>query len=302
MMRIKTVDFSKFEQKDKVLKIENLENMVVKLDTQKTFSKLFIANCNKVYLDFKNIGFVISEDGTIPVIASNTENLYLWNLNIVNSSPTISVLLRASGSMDGCRIVGGTVGVHVDHNNMYLHRNKIYKQTTDGIFVSASDSVVLEENIIQISGIDVRKGKHPDAIQLAGKESNEYVQTNIGIYGNTIRYGDERDCQGIVHSDGMLVNSFIHDNVISTHNDNGIRVNRVNSCEITDNTVSTSIYVGSQKQTSLESNSNKIVDNMSENLYIYNAGDTIVKGNHIRSKYLVFDKHNVATAGVQSDD
>lgn len=301
-MILPTIDGSKFVDKKGVMRILNLSEAVIDFSEATFLERLVVDNCSKLFLNFNNHVNIFNKKDVIPVIVSNSSDILIYDLHVVNSSPTVSVLFRSCGGMRRCKIVGGTVGIHVDHTDVYILENKVYKQTSDGIFISGADSITVGGNTIQISGSDANKGKHPDAIQIAGKETNENVQTNISIDNNTIRYGDNVECQGIMHSDGMLVNSQIHSNDVDSYNENCIRVNRANSCVVSDNSVTCGIYLGSQKKVDLESNSNIVEGNITENLYLYNAGDTIVKRNTIRSKYLVFDKFNAVSTGVQSDD
>lgn len=299
-MRPQTIDGSSFIDKKGVMRVSCVTDKIIQIYQPAILSRLVVEQCRKVYLSFNKMVDIVNKKDIIPVIITDNEDFIVYDLNILNISPTVSMLMRSSGSIRRCRIVGGTTGIHVDHNDVFINENKLYRQTSDGVFVSGQNFVTVDSNTIQISGSDALKGIHPDAIQLAGKETFEYIQTNMVVVNNYIKYGDHPDCQGIVHSDGMLVDSYIQENDVDSRNDNGIRVNRANSCSITDNSVTSSIYIGSQKKVDLESNSNKITGNVTGNLYTYNVGDTIVKENIIRGKYLSFDSGGNVSTGVQS--
>lgn len=276
--KIQRIDLSDLPIENGVLLIKDFESVHINTTKYSIVSRIVIKDCGTVYLDGNDLLFVINNEEVNPVHCYNSSNVGLEGISVLNMRDTISVYVAAMCSLNKMSIRGGKTGVYLNHEKGVVRNSKILDQTCDGIFIANSDCAVYN-NTIGINGKLILEGLHPDAIQMAGKATEENVLYKIYIAGNIIKTSSPHDCQGIMHSDGLLVDSVIDNNLVGCRNSNGIRINRANSVFVTRNHTETDIYIGSTKVTELESNSNTITDNTCRNLYTYNIGDSVVKDN-----------------------
>ena len=287
-MTIQRIPISKLiDGKGNVI-IDSLNDVVINTEELTIIKRLIVKNSGRIFVDGNKLLHIYNKEDTSPLHFYNNNNLYVEKLSVTNARPTVTINATCPTSMLELTVTGGSTGVYLNHESCVVGRCILKDQQGDGVFIAASDTAVYQNKITLLGNL-VEQGIHPDCIQISGRKNVEETLYKILISDNILGSYAKNNCQGIVHSEGILIDSEIHNNNIQVVNDNGIRLNRANSVRITHNTCNTNIIIGSTKISDYESNSNIVEENFCKDLVTYNIGDSIVRENEIRGNRINFD-------------
>lgn len=289
-MAIQRIPISQFiDDKGNVI-ADSINDVVIEVKEVTLIKRLIIKNSGRVFVDGNNLLHIYNKLDTSPVHFYNNLQLSIEKFSVINSKPTVTINATCPTAMYGVSIIGGSTGIYINHEDCVVGRCDLKNQQGDGIFIAASKSSIYQNKIMLLGDL-IDKGIHPDCIQISGRKNIEEALYKIRISGNTLGNYAKNNCQGIVHSEGILIDSEVEGNNVQVVNDNGIRINRANSVTVKNNICNTNIIIGSTKISDYESNSNIIEDNFCRDLVTYNIGDSIVRENQIRGNRINFDAY-----------